>query len=79
MDKDSMQERMNRIYEIDPIDFKDDDHEFVPLFYLLIGLGMLFSRERHYQYGCERAVAQAMRYYIAASKMVDIVLSLIHI
>jgi hypothetical protein len=72
MDRGEMETRMKRIYEVDPLDYNDNDHDFVPLIYILIGLGVLFSRERHSKFGCDKAVVHAMRYYIAASKMVDI-------
>jgi len=72
MDEDDTERKMKRIYNCDPVDFTDEDHDFVPLLYMVIGLGVLLSRQRHSQHGCDKAVAHAMRYYIAASKMVDI-------
>ena len=53
------QEQTNRIYEQEPIDFDDSDHDFLPLFYVVIGLGFLFSHKKHCQYGCGAAVSQA--------------------
>ena len=55
----SFQEQTNRIYEREPIEFDDSDHDFLPLFYVVIGLGFLFSHEKHRQYGCGGAVSQA--------------------
>lgn len=72
MDRKDMEYRLKRIYEVEPISFTDDDHDFIPLHYSLLALGNLFSRERHAEYGCEKSVAQAIRYYIAAEKMLDI-------
>ena len=59
------QEQTNRIYEREPLDFDDSDHDFLPLFYVVIGLGFLFSREKHRQYGCCAAVSQALAFAIS--------------
>ena len=55
----AFQERTDRIYELEPMDFDDSDHDFLPLFYVVVGLGFLFSQHKHQTYGCGRAVSQA--------------------
>ena len=54
----SFQERTDRIYDVDPMDYTDDDHDFLPLLFSVIGLGFLFSQSKHQQYGCQRAVTE---------------------
>ena len=54
----SFQERTDRIYDIDPMDYDDSDHDFLPLLFALLGLGFLFSQENHQKYGCRRAVTE---------------------
>jgi hypothetical protein len=51
MDEDDIERKMKRIYSCDPVDFTDEDHDFVPLLYMVIGLGVLLSRQRHSQHG----------------------------
>lgn len=58
LDEDSFQEKTERIYELEPIEYGDSDHDFLPLFYSIIGLGYLFSREAHDKHGCKGAVSQ---------------------
>ena len=59
LDTEDFRKRVKRMYEVDPIDFDDDDHEFVPLFYAVLSLGFLFSQKQHHRYGCNRALSQA--------------------
>ena len=54
----SFQSRTDRIYDIDPMDYDDSDHDFLPLLFSVIGLGFLFSKEKHHRYGCRRAVTE---------------------
>lgn len=59
VDRQSFQERIDRLYDREPYEFEADDHKFLPLFYVAMGLGMLFSRKAHRDLGCGKAVAQA--------------------
>lgn len=54
----SFQERTDRIYDIDPMEYDDSDHDFLPLLFAVLGLGFLFSQKKHQQYGCRRAVIE---------------------
>lgn len=49
---------MARIYSQEPLHFNDEDHQFLPLLYAVLGLGFIFSQEQHRVYGCERVVWQ---------------------
>ena len=42
--------KRTRIYDREPLEFADSDHDFLPLFYVVIGLGYLFSREKHQRF-----------------------------
>ncbi|KIX92514.1 uncharacterized protein Z520_11834 [Fonsecaea multimorphosa CBS 102226] len=68
----TFQKQTDRIYDLDPMDFEDSDHDFLPLFYSVTALGYLFHQKVHYKYGCKGAVNQAMRHFIAARRMVDL-------
>lgn len=59
VDQSNFQARTDRIYDIDPMDFEDSDHDFLPLFYAVIAIGFLFSQSMHKEYGCNRALSQA--------------------
>ena len=48
----------NRVYGKSPQEYDEVDYGFLPLFYLVMGLGYLFSREEHDKYGCRNAMAQ---------------------
>ncbi|KAI9880620.1 MAG: hypothetical protein M1830_001971 [Pleopsidium flavum] len=63
---------VSRIYLHEPLHFNDADHRFLPLLYAVLGLGFIFSKDQHKLYGCERAVWQGMRHFVAAQKMLDI-------
>jgi hypothetical protein len=58
LDQPTFQERTDRIYEVEPMDYTDSDHDFLPLLYAVLALGFLFSQEKHQQYGCARAVTE---------------------
>ena len=58
LDASSFQRNTARIYELEPIEYEDSDHTFLPLFYSIIGLGYLFSREAHRKFGCRGSVSQ---------------------
>ncbi|ETN44570.1 uncharacterized protein HMPREF1541_10240 [Cyphellophora europaea CBS 101466] len=62
----------DRIYELDPIDYADSDHDFLPLFLGVVAVGYLFDPQRHKTYGCRRTIDQAMRHFIAARQMIDV-------
>lgn len=64
--------QVSRIYDIDPVDYSDADHDFLPLFFGVIAVGYLFDSQRHESYGCRRTIDQAMRNFIAARQMVDV-------
>ncbi len=72
VDQESFQTQTDRIYDLDPIDFEDSDHDFLPLFYAVVAIGFLFSQTVHKEYGCRRALSQAMRHFIAAQQLIDI-------
>lgn len=52
-------EKVDRLYRLEPVDYDDTDHLFLPLFYIVTGLGFLFSQEQHRKYGCRGAVSHA--------------------
>jgi len=58
LDEPTFQERTDRIYEVEPMEFTDSDHDFLPLLYAVLALGFLFSQKKHQQYGCGRAVTE---------------------
>ncbi|KAK5191651.1 Gypsy retrotransposon integrase-like protein 1 [Exophiala xenobiotica] len=72
LDEPDFQRQTDRIYELDPIEFADSDHDFLPLFYAVTAIGYLFDRKMHEKYGCKGAVNQAMRHFIAARRMVNL-------
>lgn len=57
--EDDFHASTDRIYDIPPQDFEEDDQSFLPLFYLVMALGYLFSRHEHSQLGCRTSVGQA--------------------
>lgn len=56
---DDFQASTDRIYSRDPTEYNEADQAFLPLLYLVIGLGFLFSREEHDRRGCKQSLAQA--------------------
>jgi len=56
----TFQRQTDRIYDVDPMDFEDSDHDFLPLFYSVTALGYLFHQKMHEKYGCNGAVNQAL-------------------
>ncbi|KAJ4608870.1 Gypsy retrotransposon integrase-like protein 1 [Exophiala dermatitidis] len=68
----SFKKQVDRIYDLDPMDFEDTDHDFLPLFYMVTALGYLFHQEMHHKYGCNGTLNQAMRHVIAARRMVNL-------
>lgn len=55
---ENFDESTDRIYDKPSVDYDEVDYGFLPLFYVVIGLGYLFSREEHDKHGCRNAVAQ---------------------
>lgn len=51
-------ESMDRLYDLDHLDYEERDQAFLPLFALVIGLGYLFSKRDHEEMGCRASVAQ---------------------
>lgn len=49
----------DRIYNHYSTDFDESDQSFLPLFYLVMALGYLFSRNEHSQHGCRASVGEA--------------------
>ncbi|EXJ91841.1 hypothetical protein A1O3_00391 [Capronia epimyces CBS 606.96] len=68
----TVQKQTDRIYDSDPMDFEDSDHDFLPLFYMLTALGYVFHQDMHRKYGCKGTLNQAMRHVIAARRMVNL-------
>ncbi|KIX09678.1 uncharacterized protein Z518_00759 [Rhinocladiella mackenziei CBS 650.93] len=68
----TFRKQTDRIYDLDPMDLEDSDHEFLPLFYSVTALGYLFHQKTHDKYGCKGAVNQAMRHFTAARRMVNL-------
>lgn len=58
------EESTNRIYDLSPDDHEEQDQSFLTLFYLVMALGYLFSKEQHEQLGCRAAIAQAFVYVV---------------
>ncbi|EXJ93433.1 hypothetical protein A1O1_01825 [Capronia coronata CBS 617.96] len=68
----TFQKQTDRIYDLDPMDFEDSDHDFLPLFYMVTALGYVFHQKMHRKYGCKGTLNQAMRHVIAARRMVNL-------
>lgn len=49
----------DRIYNQHPDLFVEQDESFLPLLYLVLGMGYLFSKADHDRLGCRRSVSQA--------------------
>ncbi|KAK5951580.1 Gypsy retrotransposon integrase-like protein 1 [Knufia fluminis] len=65
-------ESTDRIYQLDPHQYKERDHLFLLLLHLVMALGHLFSKEEHDRQGCWSSVSQGMRHFVAARLMLDI-------
>ena len=59
LNEEVFNEKLNRIYELEPIQYDDEDHDFLPLLYAVLGLGYVFSRTEHRTHGCTGALSQA--------------------
>ncbi|KAK4983146.1 Gypsy retrotransposon integrase-like protein 1 [Elasticomyces elasticus] len=65
----------NRIYDIRPENYVNEDHRFLPLLYMAVALGSLFSPDEHSeldQLGYENAIETGFRYFRAARASIDI-------
>lgn len=49
----------DRIYSQHPDSFTEQDESFLPLLYLVMAMGYLFSKEEHDRLGCRRSVSQS--------------------
>lgn len=56
---EDFQASTDSIYERFPTDYQECDHLFLPLFYFVMALGYLFSRDKHHEHGCRASVAEA--------------------
>lgn len=72
LDEPWFQAQTDRIYQLNPSDYSDSDHDFLPLFFGVVAVGYLFDPLRHKGYGCRRTIDQAMRHFIAARQMIDV-------
>lgn len=52
------QDSTDRIYQLEPHQYQERDQLFLPLFYLVVGLGQLFSKEEHDRQGCWSSTSQ---------------------
>ena len=52
------QESTDRLYQLDPNQYQERDQNFLPLFYIVVGLGQLFSKQEHDKQGCWSSVSQ---------------------
>jgi hypothetical protein len=55
----TFRKHVDRIYDFDPMDFEELDHDFLPLFHSVIALGYLFNQNIHQKYACKGALDQA--------------------
>lgn len=55
----TFQKQTDRIYDLDPMDFEDSDHDFLPLFYMVTALGYVFNQKMHHKYGCKGTLNHA--------------------
>jgi len=54
----SFHESTDRIYQMDPSEYQERDQSFLPLLYLVVALGHLFSKEMHDSRGCRASISQ---------------------
>lgn len=59
LNQDDFNESTDRIYDKPSSEYEEDDQSFLPLFYLVMALGYLFSRHEHNQLGCRSSVGKA--------------------
>jgi hypothetical protein len=55
----AFRQSMGRLYDLDPMDFEEADHDFLPLFHSVTALGYLFDQDAHKKYGCKGTVNHA--------------------
>jgi hypothetical protein len=46
--------QLDRIYSLEPESYSDEEHEFLPLLYVILAIGVLFSKEDADKLGIER-------------------------
>lgn len=54
----SFHEATDRIYQMDPSEYQERDQSFLPLLYLVVALGYLFSQKEHDSHGCRSSISQ---------------------
>ena len=47
-------QQFDRIYSLEPETYSDEEHEFLPLLYVILAIGVLFSKEDSDKLGIER-------------------------
>lgn len=59
LDEAEFQASTDSIYARFPADYEECDQLFLPLFYFVMALGFLFSRDKHSEFGCRASVGEA--------------------
>lgn len=59
LDEEDFHSSTDSIYARFPADYQECDQLFLPLFYFVMALGYLFSRDKHSEYGCRASVGEA--------------------
>lgn len=59
LSEDDFHASTDNIYTRFPTDYQECDQLFLPLFYLVMALGYLFSQDKHHEHGCRASVAEA--------------------
>ncbi|KAK6439026.1 Gypsy retrotransposon integrase-like protein 1 [Oleoguttula sp. CCFEE 5521] len=73
--KPSFWHSFERMYNVPPESWADEEHRFLPLLYSAMALGSLFGKNEHSnlnQFGYEQAIQQGFSYFKAARHMMDI-------
>ncbi|KEF54757.1 uncharacterized protein A1O9_09199, partial [Exophiala aquamarina CBS 119918] len=72
MHEPTFRQQVDRIYDLDLINFEELEHDFLPLFHSVMALGYLFSQKMHQNYGCKGALHQAMCHFICARRLLEL-------
>lgn len=69
----SLLEEVDLLYSIDPRDYGDRQHQFLPLFYLTLACGLLFSKNSA-KSSADNTILEdeGYRYFMSARKLIDI-------
>jgi hypothetical protein len=59
MHEPTFRKQVDRIYDLDLMDFEELDYDFLPLFHSVLALGYLFAQKTHQKHGCKGALDQA--------------------